>query len=121
MTDFQINDHILQKECETLADEFLEEFADDIKAGELDTVRDGAIEWAHQTADSHQWVIYNYKALQLCANCDTSYGETFADDCFHWKPNESTIYSVATAIAYGEINGRINAEIAEKLDEIENA
>jgi hypothetical protein len=105
MTEFQINDRILDKECAELAREILAEHPD---ASE-DTLSD----YAHDYADGHEWVIYNHKALMLCAHCNTENGEQFLDDIgFTWE-RDSTLYTVAVTIAYGEMRARIEDELRE--------
>ena len=118
MSDFQINDHILSKECDELAAEIAAEF----NAGELEASRDEMMDRAHEMADGHEWVIYNHKALMLCAHCDTGMGDEFLDDTgFEWVQGESTIYTVATTIAYGEMLGRIRVALEELIEADEEA
>ena len=66
MTDFKINNYILQQEAQRLAQECFDE----------GDTRDPS-EYLWQTCDGHEWVIYTYKALLLCAECDTSEGEDY--------------------------------------------
>lgn len=116
MSEFTINDHILDRECLSLAQEIVDEFRDQLAEDEtLEDYRDEMDDRAHEYADGHQWVIYNHKALMLCAHCSTDQGEEFADECFTWEPGDSTIYSVACTIAYGEMLGRIRACIDETI------
>lgn len=112
MSDFEISNHMLQKECEQLAREIFDEVTADMAEDETpEDYRDTMSDRAHETADGHEWVIYNYKALMLCAMSDTTLGEEFLDDIgFEWT-SDSTIYTVATTIAYGEMRGRIEQEI----------
>lgn len=113
MSEFQINDYLLQKECDELAAEIAAEFS----PGTLAENRDDMMDRAHETADGHQWVIYNYKALMICAHCDTSEGESFLDDIdFQWVQGESTIYTVATSIVYGEMRARIETALEELIE-----
>lgn len=107
-----ITDYGLTRECEALAKEIFEEGGDQKEM----------FDRAHEYADSHEYVIYNWQALQLCANCDTSQGESFLDDIgFEWKQGESTIYTIATTIAYGEIRARIETALNDLVKESENA
>tara|TARA_R110000803_G_C11758837_1_gene293630 strand:+ start:40 stop:375 length:336 start_codon:yes stop_codon:yes gene_type:complete len=83
--------------------------------------QDNATDLAHQYADGSEWVIYHHKAHQLCAACNTDMGEEFIADCCQ---SEGWTYNgFASAIAFGEIYGRlqdaINAlyEIAEEIEE----
>lgn len=105
MTEFQINDHILQAECEMIARDIMEE---------IDDLED-AYDRAHEWADGHSWVIYHHKALMLCAHCDTSEGEQFLEDT--GMPEKPTFYGLATLIAYGEMRARIEEALRELADE----
>jgi hypothetical protein len=119
MPDFQINDHILQKECESLATDIFADVCDGMAEDETpEDYRDEMNERAWQDADGHEWVIYNFKALMLCAHCDVSDGEAFLEDV--GMPAEPTIYSLACAIAFGEIRARIEACLQELCDEWED-
>ena len=84
---------------------------------------DAAYDLAHQYADGSEWVIYYYKAHQLCAACNTDEGEAFVDDC--GEPEGGWTYDgFASAIAYGEIVSRTQAAIAtlyEMADELEDS
>jgi hypothetical protein len=122
MSDFQINDHILTKECEGLAADIFGEYV--AKLGEDETpedYRDEMDDRAHEDADRHEWVIYNWKSLMLCAHCDTDLGADFMDDIgFEWKQGESTIHTVASALAYGEIRARISGALNELIESWED-
>lgn len=81
---------------------------------------DQAIEWAHQYADGSEWVIYFYKAHELCAGCNTDIGEGFVEDC--GEPEGGWSYGgFASAIAYGEIVGRLNSAIQGLFEMAEEA
>ena len=113
MSDFQINDYLLQQECESIAREIVEslDLADDeTLADRLDDAQDAAHEWA----DSHQWVIYHYKALMLCAHCNAEQGEAFLEDT--GMPDNPTFNQLASIIAYGEMRARIEAALQEIAD-----
>lgn len=106
MTDFEINDYILQKEAHSIAECIIDECKDD----DLAELYDRAWEYA----DGHQWVIYTYKALQLCANCRTDDGEQWLEDnCWEFKPSFSEIVS---QIAFAELHCRIMDELATITD-----
>ena len=114
---FQINDLILSKECASIAQSILDDMVRDNR-GEFDAdqFREDAYDRVFEFVDSHEFVIYNYKALKLCADCDTSDGEDFMDDIgFEWT-NESTIYSVASQIAFNEMRARVDTALQELLD-----
>ena len=116
MSDFQISDYQLAKECEELAKAIFAEVMEDHPGEDPEDYRDEMDERAHETADGHQWVIYSHKSLMLCAHCDTSYGDDFLSDVGMTWDSDSTIYTVATKIAYGEMRGRITFEIQELVD-----
>lgn len=69
MTDFTINNYVLEQEAKRLAQECFD-------AG--DTHGEDPNEYLWQLCDGHEWVIYTYKALMLCAECDTSEGDQYA-------------------------------------------
>ena len=71
MTDFTINNYELQQEAKRLAQECFDEG---------DTHGEDPNEYLWQTCDGHEWVIYTYKAMLLCAECDTNDGEDYLDD-----------------------------------------
>jgi hypothetical protein len=86
--------------------------------------QDNANDLAHQYADGSEWVIYHYKAHQLCANCNTDMGEGFIEMC--GEPEGGWSYDgFASAIAYGEILTRLQVaiqglfEMAEEIEELE--
>ena len=71
MSEFQINDYILKQEAkEIIAQGIIEEKEYGVPA----------LEYAQQACDGHEWVIYTYKAMMLCAECDISGGEAYLDD-----------------------------------------
>lgn len=115
MTDFEINDRILQKECDEIAkeifDEMLAEMSDDESPEDY---RDEMSDRVREYADGHEWVIYNYKALMLCAHCNTDMGEDFMDDV--GAPSEPDIYKLACMLAYGEMRGRIESALSDLID-----
>jgi len=86
--------------------------------------QDEALDLAHQYADGSEWVIYHHKAHELCAACNTDMGEDFIKQC--GEPEGGWTYDgFASAIALGEIHGRLQAatqdlyEIAEENKESE--
>lgn len=124
MGDFQINDGILQKEAREIAADIFEEFKrehDDPETWDAEDYRGEMSDRAHEAADMHEWVIYTYKAHQLCANCNTDMGEEFLEDV---GVGENPTYdSLGIMIAYGELRARIEEEISELIegDEAEGA
>lgn len=123
MSEFQINDHLLTKECDGLAADIFAEIVAKLDEGEEPSdKRDEMDDRAHEKVDWHEWVIHNFKALMICAHCDTSEGESFLDDIgFQWVQSESTIYTVATTIVYGEMRARVMAEIDQLIEAWEPA
>jgi hypothetical protein len=90
--------------------------------------QDNANDLAHQYADGSEWVIYHYKAHQLCANCNTDMGEDYITECGEPEGGQGGLGGwsydgFASAIAYGEILTRLQAaintlyEIAEANEE----
>lgn len=116
MSDFEINDHLLTRECDQLAKDIFDEITAENPDADPDDLREEMSDRAHETADAHNWVIYNYKALMIAAHCDVTSGEQFLDDIgFEWK-QDSTIYSVAVILAYGEMRARIDAALSDLID-----
>lgn len=120
MNDFQINDHILAKECDELAREIFAEAIEDMDGDETpETYRDDMMDRAHETADGHEWVIYTYKAHLLCAHCNTDQGEEFLEGV--GMPGAPTYDGLGSLIAYGEMRARIEQEIERLIEEWEPA
>ena len=73
--------------------------------------QDEALDLAYQYADGSEWVIYHYKAHELCANCNTNMGEDFIE---MWGEPEGgwTYDGFASAIALGEIYERLQSAIS---------
>jgi hypothetical protein len=111
----QINDYALTKEAEALAAEIFANMLEGMASDETpEDYRDELSDQAHMDADGHQWVIYTYKAHQLCANCNTDNGEAFLEDA--GNPDPVTYDSLATAIAYGELLARIELALNELVE-----
>ena len=68
---------------------------------------DAAQESVWQSVDGSEWVIYHHKAHELCLNCNTDNGEQSIEDMGGF-PNGSTYNSMASLIAYCEIEARVN-------------
>lgn len=63
-----------------------------------------AMDWAHESADSSEYVIYTYKSHAVCQQCSVDNGKEFVRDCY---PDAWLDYDAqASAIAYGEILAR---------------
>jgi len=120
MTDFQINDHILTKECESLAKNIFDDIMRDAAADETgDDYLDDMMDRAHETSDGHEWVIYHYKALMACAHCNVDRGEELLEETR--MPETPTINSLASLVLYGEIRLRIEDSLADIIREREAA
>lgn len=115
MSDVINTDRALYLECKNLAIEIFEEFLD--KHGrdfDPEQYSDEMSDRAHEMADGHEAVIYNYRAIQICANCDTTLGEEFVEDT--GLPENPTFESIACAIAYGQMRGQIEQELQEIVE-----
>lgn len=120
MSDFQISDHIFSDECNELAQEIFDDFMISADPGETaEDKKDEMLESVYQTADGHEWVIYNYKALMICAHCDVDQGEAFLEET--GMPEDVTIHKLACTIVYGEMRSRITTKLDELIDEWEPA
>jgi hypothetical protein len=53
----------------------------------------------HEACDGHAWVIYNYKAQQLCYNCCTDWGEDYLEECGMTEWNSLQEHTCAVAYA----------------------
>ena len=105
MQDYQLTEY-----CKDIAAEIMRD------AGDIDT----AMDWAHQSADGSEYVIYHYKAHAICQNCDVTRGEEFIDEL--GAPEGGWSYDgMASAIAYGEILARIQAALWKLNEELEAA
>jgi len=81
--------------------------------------QDEAMDLAHQYADGSEWVIYHHKAHELCAACNTDAGEEYIADCCQ---SEGWTYDgFASAIAFGEISGRLQSAINTLYEVAEEA
>ena len=104
-----MNDYQLSKYCEEIAIEITsrcEDFED-------------AMVQAYEAADGSEHVIYHYKAHQLCIGCNIDLGEDYLQDM--GEPKGGWTYDkFASAIAYGEIHGRIYHEISRIFEGNEN-
>lgn len=116
MTDTQITDYTLQKECESLAQEIFDEMLRDTPAGESPDA-DDVYDKAHEAVDGHQWVIYYHYAHQICQNCNIEEGEQFLEDC--GMPETPTYDSLAVSMAYGEMRARVAAALDTLIDAYE--
>ncbi|MDB6151512.1 MAG: hypothetical protein JWQ44_2960 [Chthoniobacter sp.] len=119
MTDFQINDYMLTRECDQLAQDIFDEVMTDAGDETAEDRRDTMQDRAHEAADGHEWVIYTFKAHMLCAHCNTDQGEAFLEDT--GMPEEVTYDKLGTIIAYGEMRARIETKLCELIEAWEPA
>lgn len=80
MTDTdEISERALTLECERIAQDAFDEARgapDFCPLGDRDDMMDRVTE----AVDGHQWVIYHYKALRVCVDCNVDNGEAFLED-----------------------------------------
>ena len=111
MSDFKINDYLLTQEAESLAKEAIENNSDDW---------DDVEQWIQETVDSHEYVIYYYKALQICSNCNTDAGEQMIDDEGGF-PTGYSFAELACMVVYWELYTRTIDAARELFEEQEAA
>jgi len=95
------NDFKLDAYCYSIAQDIAADFDGVLSEGNLDDALDTVSEYA----DGSEFVIYHYKAHQLCLNCNTDQGEDFLHDCGIEK--QLSYDEMASRIAYGEIDARV--------------
>ena len=101
-------------------DEYCIDVAKDIARDASDFEQ--AMDWAHESADGSEFVIYYAKAHAICQQCNTDNGHEFVRDCY---PDAYLDYDQqACAIAYGEILARIHNALNKHFEtwqeELEN-
>jgi hypothetical protein len=84
----------LYKEARALAQEAFTE-----SGGDVDTARD----YLHQSCDSHEVAIYYHKAIQFCADQDTSAGQEWLDDAGGIAQPGDSFGAIACRIAYATL------------------
>tara|TARA_Y100000296_G_scaffold64146_1_gene74919 strand:+ start:355 stop:666 length:312 start_codon:yes stop_codon:yes gene_type:complete len=84
----------LYKEARAIALEAWEETGKDM---------DAAQDFIHQSCDSHEDVIYYGKAIQFCADWDTSDGEEFLEDCGGISQDGDSFGQIACRIAFATL------------------
>jgi hypothetical protein len=95
------NDFKLDAYCYSIAQDIAADFDGVLSEGNLDDALDQV--WSH--AEGSEFVIYHYKAHQLCQNCNIDQGEDFVEECGSETP--ATYNEMASRIAYGEIDARV--------------
>lgn len=108
MSDFNINDYLLEQEAIGIARDAL---------NECDPDDDEALdEYIFQTCDGHEWVIYNYKSLKLCCECNTDDGEQWLED-IGLEPT-TNIFELANKIAFATLYQKSLNALAEIKEEV---
>jgi len=87
MSDFVINDYLLNQKAREIVDEILSQ------ADEGQDIHD--MIW--QAVDGHEWVIHTYKAMKLCAECNTGEGEAMLE---YTGQTFTSLSDHATAVAH---------------------
>ena len=100
----------------------LTDYANDIAK---DIARDAkdfeqATDWAHESADGSEHVIYTYKAHSICQHCKIEQGEDFFKECYGGDHGKS-YDEIACIMAYGELRARIEAKLWQIFEEREHA
>lgn len=100
----------------------LTEYCNDIAA---DIARDAsnidqAMDWATESADGSEYVIYTYKAHKLCLDCNTDQGREIVEDQRE-DGHADTYDQLASLIAYYEITARIQSAIWSIFEAKEDA
>lgn len=111
MTDI-ITQHAVYKEAARLATDIFDE-ASRTDHTDVDDLAEKAMENIHEWIDGHEWVIYYYKAHQLCAAVDTSHGEMMIED-IGAVPKSYDEY--ATHIAYWTLDQLIREAMNNLVD-----
>lgn len=100
----------LTKEATDLAQEAWDECD-----GDLDAARD----FLFQSCDGHGWVIYYHKAIDLCAQHDTSEGEAWLEDCGGIAQPGDSFGKIACRIAFATLLCAAEAALQEIATEAE--
>ena len=76
---------------------------------------DVASDYIHESCDGHEVAIYYGKAIQFCANNDTSEGEQWLEDCGGIAQGGDSFGQIACRIAFATLY----CAATERLNEIE--
>lgn len=109
----KINDYRLHLEAKSIAAELYAEGLqnhDNDKAAAIEYARD----MAHESAFNHELAIYTYKALLVCAECNTDDAEQWLEDC---GLTFSSLSDHATAVAGAALYCAINEAIIDLENE----
>ena len=76
---------------------------------------------AHEYCDGLEVVIYHYKAIQFCADNDTSEGEAWLEDCGGIAQQGDSFNQIASRVAFAEIYCETINQINSILEAMEVA
>lgn len=96
----------LHQEAKAIAQDAFEEARGD---------RDAARDHIHQSCDGHEVAIYYHKAIQFCADNDTSAGEEWLDDIGGIAQDGDSFGAIACRVAFATLY----CAACEALDEID--
>ena len=82
---------------------------------------DAARERIHQECDMHESVIYYHKAIQFCADHDTSAGEQWLEDCGGIAQPGDSFGQIACRIAFATLLVACEEALAEMDDDGDDA
>ena len=99
--EFKINDYLVKQEAISIAEE-----ADRIEHFTSQCAED----YIYETCNGHELTIYTYKALLLCAECDTTHGEDYTDSI---GEAYKSLADHACAVAHGTLLGACFDALAE--------
>lgn len=102
----------LYKEAEAIAKEAWEE-------SEFD--KEAAQDFIHESCDGHEVSIYYGKAINLCANVDTSDGESYLEDCGGIAQEGDSFGQIACRIAYATLLQESMFRLEEIIAEYEES
>jgi hypothetical protein len=114
----RFDDYTLEKECEQLAENILSEYLlDNDMATELvDEYADELSDRVTETVDGHEYVIYHYKALRFCAECNTDDGDAFLSEVGIDREDLS-LSRIASTVLYGEMQARVTRHLTSLVEE----
>lgn len=106
MSDFTINDYILEQEAKSLAEEAFSECNGDMQ---------DADQWLWEAVDSHEWVIYYHQAGMLCVHCNTDDGADWLDGVGLEPTND--VDKLHTQIAFATLYAKASRYLQEMSEE----
>lgn len=109
-----ITEHNLTIECQDIVRFAIFDY------GQADThedIEDYVQDRIYEAVDGHQWVIYTYRAHELCRECETDRGEAYIDEL---GMTPKTYDEFATLIAFGEMLTRCQEMAYDMIEEFNN-